>query len=359
MKRPPLILTLVVLAVAVGQGCLQPRQTAATLVQQSPLRALPQQSVGLLVLEVRSLRDRRPVAAWLSDLATRAEQEGAFQELMERFGKQIISQLDRVALAAVPLEEEQLGFGLLAEGEFDEATMRKAIGGIDILTLLELADQPDLSVTVLRGGTLALGPRAVLDGIRRNADAGSGGLAANKTLMTLLERVDPTAQVWGAIDYAPMARLAGQVVGDDGLANIPLPGRASGGSLLAIAFQGTIDDPVDFDLIGQAALEDDAARLADAARGLIAIGRMAAAGDGERAELLALLDAISITQSGAFVNLSGSVPVDMLARLTEGLAAGGPGHGAEPEEEPATGRPSHGGGEANDPEPPAAAETVP
>jgi hypothetical protein len=358
MKRPVLILTLLLLAAAGGQGCLQPRQTAATVVEQSPLRTLPQQSVGLLVLEVRSLRDRRPVAAWLSDLASRAEQEGAFQELMERFGKEIINQLDRVALAAVPLQEEQLGFGLLAEGEFDEATLREALGGGEILTLLEVADKPDLSVTVLEGGTVGLGPRIVLDGIRRNADGGSGGLAANRTLMTLLERVEPTAQVWGAIDYAPMARLAGRTVGESGLANIPIPGTTSGGSLLAIAFQGTIDDPVDFDLIGQAALEDDAARLADAARGLIAIGRMAAAGDRERAELLALLDAISITQSGAFVNLHGSVPVDMLSRLAEGLAAGGDRFGSDSQETAVDGT-LHGGGEANDPDPPDSAETVP
>ncbi len=355
MKR---LLLILILAAAGGQACLQPRPTAATLVQESQLRAFPQQSVGLLVLEVASLRDRRPVAAWLSDLASRTEQEGAWQSLMERFGKQIISQLDRVALAAVPLPGDHLGFGLLAEGEFDETTLRESLGGEEILTLLELADKPDLSVTVLQGGTLALGPRTILDDIRRNAAGNSAGLEGNRALMTLLERVESTSQVWGVIDYAPMAKLAGRTIGDDGLAKIPLPGKIPGGSLLAIAFQGTLDDPLDFDLIGQAALEDDAARLADAARGLIAIGRMAAGGDGERAELFALLDTITITQSGAFVNLHGSVPVEMLGRLAGGLAAGGDRFGAGPAMGDADGALSGGGG-ANDPGPPGSAETVP
>jgi len=358
MKRLALILTLIVLAAAGVQGCLQSRPTAAALVEQSPMRVLPQQSVGLLVLEVKSLRDRRAVAAWLSDLASRTQQEGAFQALMELFGKQIISQLDRVALAAVPMQDEQLGFGLLAEGEFDEATLRESLGGAEILTLLELADKPDLSVTVLEGATLALGPRTVLEEVRANAAGKSGGLAANRTLMTLLERVESSAQVWGAIDYAPMAKLAGRAVGDNGLANIPLPGKTPGGSLLALAFQGMIDDPVDFRIIGQAALEDDAVRLADAARGLIAIGRMAAAGDANRAGLLALLDTIDITQSGAFVNLHGLVPVEMLTSLAGGLTAGGDAFEGGSETGSAEDVPS-GNGELNDPEPPEPAETSP
>ncbi|HET6277385.1 MAG TPA: hypothetical protein VFG08_01230 [Candidatus Polarisedimenticolia bacterium] len=356
MRRYVLILILLLPTLAGGPGCLQPPPTAATLVKRSPLRVLPQQSVGLLVLDVRTLRDRRPVAAWLSDLAARTEREGAFQALMERFGGQILSQLDRVALAAVPMQDEQLGFGLLAEGEFDEATLREALGGSDILTVLEIADEPDLSVTVLTGGILGVGPRTVLEGMRRNAAAKAGGLADNRVLMTLLERVESNAQVWGAIDYAPMAKLAGRTVGESGLGSIPLPGGTPGGSLRAIAFQGTIDDPVDFEVIGQAALEDDAARLADAARGLVAIGRMAAAGNGDRAELLALLDAIDISQSGAFVNLRGSVPVEVLTRLAGGLTAGGGSVGAGREAEAGAPPP---GGEPNDPGRPDVAETVP
>lgn len=360
MKRSVIFLfTLMVPVAAAGQGCLQPRPTAASLVERSPMRVLPQQSVGLLSLDVKSLRDRRPVAAWLSDLASRTEQDGAFQALMERFGKQVISQLDRVSLVAVPMPDEQLGFGLLAEGEFDEATLRESLGGVEILTMLELADKPDLSVTVLEGGTLALGPRVVLEPIRANASTGAGGLTANRTLMTLLERVESSAQVWGAIDYAPMAKLAGRAVGDGRLGNIPLPGRTPGGSLLALAFQGTIDDPVDFDIIGQAALEDDAVRLADAARGLVAIGRMAAAGDANRAELLALLDNIEITQSGAFVNLHGLASVEMLSSLAGGLTAGGEGSGDRPGATVSADDVPAEQAEATDPGPPDSAETSP
>jgi hypothetical protein len=119
-----------------------------------------------------------------------------------------------------------------------------------------------------------------------------------------------------------------------------------------------IDDPVDFRIIGQAALEDDAVRLADAARGLIAIGRMAAAGDANRAGLLALLDTIDITQSGAFVNLHGLVPVEVLTSLAGGLTAGGDAFEGGSETGSAEDG-SPGNGELNDPEPPEPAETSP
>jgi hypothetical protein len=321
MRRIAPVATLALIAAACfAQGCLERRPSAATVVSGSLLADLPRESVGLLVVQVSSLRDRGPVAAWLADLAARSDREGVFEMLMERAGPEILDRLDRIALAAVPLEGERLGFALLAEGGFDGAALRASLGGEETLTVLEVADQPDLSVAVIQDGAVGLGPRVLLDQIRRNAADGSQGLGGNRPLISLLERLEAGAPIWGVIDYAPMAKLARGAVGGNGLADLPLPGGAAGASLQALAFQGTIDDPIEIDLVGQASLEDDAARLADAARGLIAIGRLAAGGDGGQEALISLLDTLRITQSGPFVNLHGSVPVALLTRLTEGMA---------------------------------------
>jgi hypothetical protein len=308
-----------------GLACLQPRPTGANAVRNSPMSALPERSAGLLVVEVGSLRDRRSVTRWMSDLAARAEMDGAMRSVFDRFGRRILERLERLALVVVPIERGQTGFALMAEGDLDEATLLQSMGGARTVTLLEIADQPDVSVTILSGGTLVIGPLAVLNMVQDNAPAGAGerfgagGLQKNGSLMSLLDRVDARSQIWGAIDYAPLANLAGRFMDGSDLSRLPIPSVAPG-ALQALAFQSTLGDPISFDIIGRSALEDDARRLADAARGLVAIGRMAA-GREQTQEWLALLDAITISQSGALVTVHGTVSEETLSQIAEGIEA--------------------------------------
>ena len=78
-------------------------------------------------------------------------------------------------------------------------------------------------------------------------------------------------------------------------------------SLVSIAFRGMVGDSVDLELFGRADAERNAKTLADAARGLLALGRMGAGRD-QAKEWLAFLDGIQIDQSGAGVNLRASIP---------------------------------------------------
>src|SRR5882672_10002429 len=109
-----------VLAAAFGAGalawrCAQPPASAATMVRTSALATLPRESVALLVLEVKALRDRGALAAWMRDLASGAEKQEALQQIKARFGPQIIDKLDRLALAIVPIGGSRMGYAILAE----------------------------------------------------------------------------------------------------------------------------------------------------------------------------------------------------------------------------------------------------
>src|SRR3989442_8807353 len=78
-------------------------------------------------------------------------------------------------------------------------------------------------------------------------------------------------------------------------------------SLVSIAFRGMVADSVDLELFGHADAEAHAKTLADAARGLVALGRVGAGRD-QAKEWGDFLDGIHIDQSRADVNLRASIP---------------------------------------------------
>ena len=305
-------------------GCEGPVVTGASVVQSGPLGALPAESVGLVVVEVASFRDLEPVTRWMQEMAARAGEEGVYHQIEGLFGSGTLSRLERLALAVVPLAKDRMGFTVLAQGAFDEAGMRAALGGQDILTLVDVRGQPDLSVTVLEGGSLAIGARRLLEVVRNNSPRLDSGLAANESLIGLLAGVRPDSQVWGAVDYAPMARIMRHIVERHGPENLPMPKVSAVSTLQAIAFQGTFEEgTVAFDLIGRASGEEGARQLTDTARGLVALGRMAVSGDETRG-WFQVLDGIRIDQSGAEVLVHGSIPQSALADLAGQAAPAAP-----------------------------------
>jgi len=97
---------------------------------------------------------------------------------------------------------------------------------------------------------------------------------------------------------------------------------------------------VDLDLLGQADAEVSARRLADAARGLVALGRVGAGRD-QAKEWLDFLDGIRIDQSGAGVNLRASIPAKTMESFVVRMMsaprprAQGPSQGQLPSQAPA------------------------
>ena len=346
----------VALGVLAALACNQ-KKGAAGLVRSSALGTFPKESAGLLVIEIKKVKKLDADLPWVQKLAAIADSDGGqFKDILQRFGKDTLSQIDRLSLAVVPTKENRVGFGVLAEGAFDAAKMKEAIGGEDILTLVEAAGKMDFSISLLPDGSLALGPRQVLEVMRGNAAARGHGLDSNELLLGPLEKVRPEAQFWGTIDCRKLTELVRQSTESGDLGGLALNSKAAH-SLLSLAFRGTIGDATEIDLMGQADGEANAKNLADSARGLVALGRVGAGRD-QAKEWLELLDGIHIAQSGKDVTLRASIPSktmqDFVGRMvsTEQVS---PSPGVEPGGRPALPGPA----QASPPAPAAKAPAAP
>ncbi|OLC56294.1 MAG: hypothetical protein AUH92_00485 [Acidobacteria bacterium 13_1_40CM_4_69_4] len=325
---------------ALASGCGQ-KKGAAGVVRASTLGTYPKESVALLVLEVKRVRSLGEEAPWMKRLASLAEQEGGpFREVIERLGAGTIEQLGRLSLAVVPEAGPRVGYGILAEGSFDPVKIHAALGGRDLLTLVEAEGKPDFSVAVLPDGSLALGARRILDVMRGNAAARGHGLDANEALLAPLEQVRPEAQFWGALDCKSLARAVRDATTAGDLGGLSLP-SAKLDALQSLAFRGTIGASVG----GRADGEASARNLADAARGLVALGRIGAGREQARA-WLEFLDGIRVGQSGSDLSLHASIPpatmqafVEQMVSVRRQQAVSAADHPAAPAAAPAAGSP--------------------
>lgn len=302
-RRRAAVAALLVLA---ALACSQ-KKGAAGLVKSSALGTFPKETAALLVIEIKKVKKLGSDLPWVRNLASMAEGDGGpFKDIVQRLGKETLSQIDRLSLAVVPGIDGRVSYGVLAEGSFDTVKMREATGGQDILTLVEAPGKMDFSISVLPGGSLALGPRQVLETMRGNAAARGRGLDSNELLLRPLEKVRTEAQFWGTIDCRSLAEIVRRSTQAGDLGGLPLDSKAAQ-SLLSLAFRGTIGESTEVDLLGEADAEGSAKTLADSARGLIALGRVGAGRD-QAKEWLELLDGIHIAQSGTEVTLRASIP---------------------------------------------------
>jgi len=321
------------LALLAAPGC-GARKGAAGMVRSSILGTYPKETAALLVLEVKKIRALRPDAPWIKDMAALADrQDGPLHEIIRRVGPEILGRLERLSLAVVPRANSSVEYAILAEGSFDGAKLREALGGGDFLTLVETGET-DFSAAVLKDASLALGPKSVLDRMRENAASRGHGLDGNAAILSPLERVRQEAQLWGALDCRSLQRLfkEGAVASSD-LGRMPLDSVAVQ-SLVSIAFRGMIGDSVDLDLYGQADAERSAKTLADAARGLVALGRVGAGRDQAR-ERFDFLDGIRIDQRGTEVSLRASIPSKTMESFVAKMTASSRPAAAESPREPA------------------------
>jgi hypothetical protein len=187
----------------------------------------------------------------------------------------------------------------------------------------------------------------VLETMLANDASRGHGLDDSPAILTPLEEVRQEAQFWGAVDCRSLQSLLKEAHGPADLSGLTLS-SAPVQSLVSIAFRGLIGDTVDVELFGRADAEANARTLADAARGLVALGRVGASRDSAR-EWLELLDGIHISQSGPGIVLRASIPPktmeSFVAQMTESrptskeAQAPGPAAAASPGAQPTAGRP--------------------
>jgi hypothetical protein len=321
----------VTMSLLVMSGC-GGRKGAAGMVRSSALGTFPRDTAALLVLEVKKVRALHPDVPWIKDMASLADREGGpFQEVIRRLGPDVLARLERLSLAVVPQPDRMVGYAVLAEGAFDGARVREALGGADRLTLVE-TEQMDFSVALLPDNSLALGPKRVLDTMRDNGASRGHGLDANAAILAPLEKVRQEAQFWGALDCRSLQRLFKEASASSDLGRMPLE-SAPVQSLVSIAFRGMVGDSVNLDVYGQTDAEANARTLADAARGLVALGRVGAGRD-QAKEWLEFLDGIHVDQRGSDVTLRASIPAktmeSFVAQMMSAKRPAAEGPSAEP-----------------------------
>ena len=310
---------IVLLAIALA-ACSPKAPTVEQVVERGSLRYLPRESVGLAVVEVRALRDREGATRWLQDLSSKLGGADALARIRALAGPDTLEKIDRIALAVVPQAGGELGYAVLAEGKFEEEKVRSLTGGEEILTLVEVKGQPDVSLTVTPGGQPAIGPRGILAQVREAVKKSDAGLRRS-SLMGILKKVEPTSQIWGAIDYQPLVKLARGALGSTATPALPIPKEGTG-TLRAVAFQGVIDEAIRFDIVGQADAETGARQLSDALRGIVALARMSAS-QGQAKDWLEFLDGVRIDQAGDEIRLHGTLTETMARSLSERIPAQG------------------------------------
>ncbi|MFQ5877561.1 MAG: hypothetical protein ACE5JH_07735 [Acidobacteriota bacterium] len=313
-------------AAALSAACAR-EMSGAAAVRSSALGALPAPSVGLLVVEVHSLKDLRAASGWIREMAAAADRSPLFRRVKERLGRRTLRRVGRLGLAVAPEDGGGITYALLLEGSFGEARLREALGGAEIFTFLKSAGGPDFSATVLGADALALGPREVLETMRRNARGRRrSGIARNRALLEPLAKVRASSQVWGAIDYDPMLALVRRAGPQVELGDAAAGARLVANHLRSVAFQGALGRSLEIDLFGEADGAENAGLLADTLRGLIALGRMGASG-GEAREWLEFLEGIRVDQRGSEVSLRASVPEKTMTALADAVRSGAPTQG--------------------------------
>ncbi len=327
MKRWRIGLAVILLSAAGLLGCARER-TGASVVRSSALAALPQESVGLLVVEVNSLGRTKAVSSWMKEMAAAAERGGPLTEIRDRFGLEAVKKLNRMGLVVVPMADDRLGWALLMEGEFDPEALRRGLGGEEIAMLEGMEGAPELGVTMIEGGHLALGSRAALETIRENAAAGGRGLDRNEALLGMLEGVRATSQIWGAIDCRAMTDLA-RKTGVGLLDRSPIPDTPLSSTLHSLAFQGRFGRDLEFDLFGETDDAESARLLSETLRGIVAFGRLGA-GEASSSEWAQFLERVRIDQEGTSITLTGSIPEETLVALAEKTGGAAPPADAAP-----------------------------
>jgi hypothetical protein len=328
---------LAVIAVAAGAiaSCSRPERGPGLAVRDGALAAYPKESVGLIVIEVDKLRKVKPEARWLESVASDPAVGGPVRELRDRFGADLLDTMTRLSLAIVPQAEHRVGYGLMIERKAgagghgkSNATGRGKVGdlagatGADaIVTLASVEGQTDLNATTLPDGTLAIGPRAVLEIIRGNATHPGAGLGTSQGMLGPLDKLPGGSHIWGAVDFQTLQRLAREAAKSRGTALPAIPDNPTVNTIVSLGFHGKVGKTLDFALLGQTTGDKDAKKLSDAARALLALARVGMNKD-QKPEWFDLFDSLSVEQSGPDVTLKGTVPEKTLEAIaTQARAA--------------------------------------
>jgi hypothetical protein len=160
-------------------------------------------------------------------------------------------------------------------------------------------------VAYLSESEIALGDLESLKEVIDVRSGGSPGILNNATLAPMLKALNPEEMFWFAGDAATI------------LANAPAHTPFVGSISSVQTVMGTVNltDAVNGRITATAKDEDSARKLADVARGFVALGQLAG---NHQADLSELIKGISVTQDRNAVRLMVNFPFDLLEKLEQG-----------------------------------------
>jgi hypothetical protein len=203
---------------------------------------------------------------------------------------------------------------LLVLGRFERGKLEKALadapgvqsvehGPRRVFTWEPRAGRSETAIAVVEDGVLLAGPRRDVEmALDRKAEGGDG-VTANRGLMALTARVDPSAAFWICGDQEVMS-AAGSLAPQAAGWTVP--------SITSLVVSGVLDREVRASVVATTADPAAAKGVADMARALLGLLAMQAA---QRPELQELASGIEIRQEGAEVRIAAHVSVDTLEKL--------------------------------------------
>lgn len=172
------------------------------------------------------------------------------------------------------------------------------------------------SLAFLDSTTAIAGPReSVLAALDRRFDGGES-MVQNAKLLTLAESVPSSNQIWG-VSEQPGKFMPEEVPGSDKTQQMPAMRVLQ--TMRSSTFGLNLMDGLDFEAKGMFASPEDAKLLGDAARGMIAMGRLTL--PAQNPELIAFLDSIAVTEDDESVKVSLRMGMQAFEEMIESMKA--------------------------------------
>ena len=310
----------ILLVTVLVPGCTREMSGAAVL-RTSAMNALPAESIGLVVFQIDRFRRLKPVSDWMKDAAgAEGQPDGAIAAAFKGLGDEVLGSVNRLGLAIVPEPSGGMTYGAVLEGDFGGEEIREVFRDGEIVTFFESADGNDLSAIMLSDESIAVGPRRVIE--RMSGKGAGDGLVGGTTMRAMLEKVQASHQVWGAIDTGSLVPLLRR----EGLDAGPAAGAIIDNPVVnyvdTLAFQGTFEHTLEIDLIGETGGEENARLVEDTLRVVVAFSRMGAS-QSRQQEWLEILDGLRIEQHGNEVMLHASISEGALKVLAAPMSEPG------------------------------------
>jgi len=216
-------------------------------------------------------------------------------------------------IAAGSPEPDHRGSGVaIAVGKFNTAGITTYINskttpvkteyrGATVL-LIQEGSKVEKGVVFLSESEIAVGDLDTLKTVLDVRDKAAPGIMTNTTLAPLLRQLNPDEMFWFAGD-------AGTI-----LAKVPKTGRFSdvASSIQDVAGTLNVDEAVSGKIVATVRDEESARKLADVARGLVALGQLAGDYDAKVAELM---KGVSVTQDKTRITLKVNFDINLLEEL--------------------------------------------